>query len=147
MPIQPKYAIAAAAAGLALALHASGALAAPIASDATLVDELTVTAASEVRLTVALGGDVGPKVIVTSAPAGLNCGGSQFRYTLGENRQCWIWVKRNQPVMLTAQGLGGFGVDWTVEWVGCEPAAGGAVCQLTPATETQVAAVFVRPTP
>lgn len=135
------------AAFMALALVLSGApglAAAPVAPDVTQVDSITVTAGADVRLTVAVAGDVGPDVVVTSAPIGLNCGGALFQYTPRENRQCWLWVRRNRPVVLAAQGLGRFGVDWSVQWVGCEPLANGAACQATPAAETEVTAIFSR---
>jgi hypothetical protein len=106
------------------------------------VDSLTVIASADVRLTIALGGDVAPDQVVTSAPVGIRCGGAMFQYTTSENRLCWLWVRRNQPVMLTAQGKGVFGRDWTVTWSGCEPVAGGPACILTPAGEAVVAAVF-----
>lgn len=77
-----------------------------------------------------------------SAPVGIRCGGALFQYMNIENRQCWLWVRRNQPVMLTAQGKGVFGRDWTVSWAGCEPVAGGPACMLTPSGEAVVAAVF-----
>jgi hypothetical protein len=44
--------------------------------------------------------------------------------------------------MLTAQGKGVFGRDWTVTWSGCETVAGGPACILTPSGEAVVAAVF-----
>jgi hypothetical protein len=125
----------------ALCLISGAALAAP-ASQPTDVDSITVFASTDVRLTIALGGDVTPEQVVTSAPVGIRCGGALFQYMNIENRQCWLWVRRNQPVMLTAQGKGVFGRDWTVAWSGCEPVAGGPACRLTPAGETVVAAVF-----
>jgi hypothetical protein len=120
----------------------SGAALAATASQPTDVEGITVFASTDVRLTIALGGDVTPEQVVTSAPVGIRCGGALFQYMNIENRQCWLWVRRNQPVMLTAQGKGEFGRDWTVTWSGCEPVAGGPACRLTPAGETVVAAVF-----
>lgn len=114
---------------------------------ATEVDGVTIVANADVRLTMAVGGDMAPDVVVTSAPIGLNCGAAMFQYTPKENRQCWLWVRRNRPVVLTAQSLGRYGVDWKVEWVGCEPLANGAACQVSPRNEMEVAAVFSRLTP
>ncbi len=131
------------AAGLcaALCLTSGAALAAP-QSPPTEVDSLTVFASTDVRLTIALGGDVASDQMVTSAPVGIRCGGALFEYMNSDNRQCWLWVRRNQPVMLTAQGRGVYGRDWSVAWSGCEPVAGGPACTLTPAGEAVVAAVF-----
>ena len=131
--------------GAALCLLSGTALAAP--AQPTDVDGLTVIASADVRLTVALGGDVTAEQVVTSAPVGIRCGGALFQYTNVENRQCWLWVRRNQPVILTAQGSGVYGRDWTVVWSGCEPVAGGPACTLTPKQEAVVAPVFSRPTP
>lgn len=114
---------------------------------ATEVDGVTIVATAEVRLTVAVGGDMAPDVVVTSAPIGLNCGAALFQYTPKENRQCWLWVRRNRPVVLTAQSLGRYGVDWGVQWVGCEPLANGAACRVSPKEELEVAAIFTRLTP
>lgn len=133
--------VLAAGIGAALCLTSGAALAAP-QSTPVEVDSLTVTASADVRLTIALGGDVAVDQVVTSAPVGILCGGAMFQYTTSENRQCWLWVRRNQPVMLTAQGKGVFGRDWTVTWSGCEAVAGGPACSLTPSGETVVAAVF-----
>ncbi len=130
---------AAIAAALCLA---SGAAPAAPASQPTDVDSVTVFASTDVRLTIAIGGNVTPDQVVTSAPVGIRCGGALFQYMNIENRQCWLWVRRNQAVMLTAQGKGEFGRDWTVAWNGCEPVAGGPACRLTPAGESVVAAVF-----
>lgn len=127
--------------GAALCLTSGAALAAPQLPP-TEVDSLTVFASLDVRLTVAIGGDVSVDQIVSSAPVGIRCGGAMFQYTNLENRQCWLWVRRNQPVILTAQGKGVYGRDWTVVWSGCEPVAGGPACTLTPAGEAVVAAVF-----
>lgn len=127
--------------GAALCLTSGAALAAPQLPP-TEVDSLTVFASLDVRLTVAIGGDVSVDQIVSSAPVGIRCGGAMFQYTNLENRQCWLWVRRNQPVILTAQGKGVYGRDWTVVWSGCEPVAGGPACTLTPSGEAVVAAVF-----
>jgi hypothetical protein len=127
--------------GAALCLTSGAALAAP-QTPPTEVDSLTVFASTDVRLTVALGGDIAPDQMVVSAPVGIRCSGALFDYINSETRQCWLWVRRNQPVMLTAQGRGVYGRDWSVVWSGCEPVAGGPACTFTPAGEAVVAAVF-----
>jgi len=127
--------------GAALLLGTGSASAAQAPTD---VDGITVYAATDVRLTLAIGGEITPGQVVTSAPVGMNCGGAEYRYSTRENRQCWLWVRRNQPVILTAQGEGAYGRDWTVVWSGCEPVAGGPACLLTPKQEAVVAAVFSR---
>lgn len=126
---------------LALAVMSTSALAAT-AAEPVDVDSLTVFASPDVRVTVAIGGDVSVDQVVSSAPVGVRCGGAMFQYTNVENRQCWLWVRRNQPVILTAQGKGVYGRDWSVAWSGCEPVAGGPACTLTPSGEAVVAAVF-----
>ncbi|ATQ42305.1 hypothetical protein [Caulobacter mirabilis] len=111
---------------------------------APTVSELEITAAADVRLTVAAGGDMDPKTYVVSAPVGVTCGGAEYRYVTQENRQCWLWVRRNSEVVLTAQSTGGYGSAWTVEWVGCKPIGNGSACVLNPGVETSVAALFTR---
>lgn len=128
-------AVAACLASPALALEA----AAP-----TEVEGVTVVADTEIRLTVAVGGDIGESTFVASAPAGLTCGGAQYQYMTRENRQCWLRVRRKTDVILTAQASGRYGVDWTVEWVGCEPVGNGSACRIKPLEEVQVAALFTR---
>jgi len=108
------------------------------------VSSVEVTADVNVRLSVVLGGDVAPDVVVVSAPLGLTCGGAAFQYTPKENRQCWLWVRRNRPVLLSAQGTGRYGIDWKVRWVGCEPIDNGPVCRVTPGEEVEVAAIITR---
>lgn len=126
---------------LALSVMSTSALAAT-AAEPVDVDSLTVFASTDVRVTVAIGGDVSVDQVVSSAPVGVRCGGAMFQYTNVENRQCWLWVRRNQPVILTAQGKGVYGRDWSVVWSGCEPVGGGPACTLTPSSEAVVAAVF-----
>lgn len=123
-------------------LFGGGALAAQAAVP-TEVDELTIVATADVRLSVAAGGDIDQDTYVTSAPVGLACGGWMYRYS-DPGRQCWLRVRRNRPVMLSAQAPGRFGSDWTVEWSGCTPVAGGGVCELTPGDDALVAVVFRR---
>ena len=131
------------AAGIGAALClTSGAAHAASASQPTDVEAVTVIASTDVRLTVALGGEITVDQVVTSAPVGIRCGSALFEYMNSENRQCWLWVRRNQPVMLTAQGKGVYGRDWAVVWSGCEPVAGGPACLVTPSGEAVVAAVF-----
>lgn len=134
-----------AAACLALLLAPSAALAQAVKLDAPVdVESLTVSPNPDVRISVVVGGDVNFATTVVSAPLGINCGGASFQYTTKENRQCWLWVRRHHPVILTAQVDGRYGQDWTVTWIGCEPAAGGAACTLDPTVETEIGAVFTR---
>ncbi len=125
-----------AVAGMALAATAD-----PVA---TTVDGVTVVADLDVRLVVAVGGDIGENTYVASAPPGLACGGVQYQYMTQSNRQCWLRIKRRTPVILTAQANGRYGVDWSVQWVGCEPIANGAACTITAQGEAQVVALFTR---
>ncbi len=123
---------------------AGGAMAATAAAGSTVVDELVIVADTDVRLMVAVGGDITDDTYVASAPPGLACGGAQYQYTTRENRQCWLRIRRKSPVILTAQAKGHYGVDWSVQWVGCEPIGNGAACTLSAADEVQVAALFTR---
>lgn len=132
---------------VALVIGQTAALSYARAAEINLVDGVTVLAATDVRLTAVVGGDITAGAYVASAPVGLRCGGAAHEYTTRENRQCWLWVRRNSEVLLTAQAEGRYGVDWTIQWVGCEPLANGTVCALKSAVETQVAAVFTRLTP
>lgn len=109
----------------------------------TEVDSLTVTASAEVRVSLVAGGDIDDQTYVISAPVGLACGGFQYRHSKDPTRQCWVWVRRNKPTMLAAQAPGRYGVDWTVEWAGCNP-VGGAACEVVPGDDVSVAAVFKR---
>jgi len=136
--------IAIAVAFLSCGVGFAGSALAAQAAIPTDVDAVVVTAAAEVRLSVAAGGDMDDATFVTSAPVGLGCGGWLYRHSKDPSRQCWLWVRRNKPVMLTAQAPGRFGSDWTVEWAGCTPVAGGAACELSPGEDAQVAAVFKR---
>ncbi len=131
-----------------LCLLAGGAEAATAASPAppTDVDGVVIVADTTVRLSVAVGGDINDNTYVTSAPSGVNCGGAEYRYQTRENRQCWVRIRRRTPIILTAQNNGRFGVDWTVQWVGCEPIGNGAACTLSAQDESQVAALFTRKT-
>ena len=123
---------------------AGGAFAATVDPVATTVDGVTVVADLDVRLVVAVGGDIGETTYVASAPPGLACGGVQYQYMTQSNRQCWLRIKRRTPVILTAQASGRYGVDWSVQWVGCEPVANGAACTVTAQAEAQVVALFTR---
>ena len=124
-------------------LVAGAALAAPVAAPTDL-DGVVVVADIDVRLSVAVGGDVNENTFVASAPAGLTCGGVQYQYMSRENRQCWLRSRRKTPIILTAQNNGHYGVDWTVQWVGCEPIGNGAACALNAQDESQVVALFTR---
>jgi len=124
---------------------AGGALAAtPIPGPPTDVEGVVIVADTDVRLVVAVGGDIGETTYVASAPPGLACGGAQYQYMSRENRQCWLRVRRKTPLILTAQADGHYGVDWTVQWVGCAPIGNGAACSLTAQDESQVAVLFTR---
>jgi len=132
------------AAGLwALASDAFASSATP-SGPPTDVDGVVIVADIEVRLSVAVGGDVGENTYVASAPAGLTCGGVQYQYMTRENRQCWLRSRRKTPIILTAQNNGHYGVDWSVQWVGCEPIGNGAACTLNAQDESKVVALFTR---
>lgn len=125
-------------------LLAAGASQAAPAAAPTDVDGVVVVADIDVRLSVAVGGDVDENTFVASAPAGLTCGGVQYQYMTREDRQCWLRSRRKTPIILTAQNNGHYGVDWTVQWVGCEPIGNGAACALSAQDESQVVALFTR---
>ena len=127
-----------------LAVAGSAVAAEPDPRLATTVDGVTVVADMDVRIMVAVGGDIGADTYVASAPPGLTCGGAQYQYMTRENRQCWLRIKRKAPVILTAQADGHYGADWTVQWVGCQPIANGAACTVAAQDELQVAALFTR---
>lgn len=110
----------------------------------TEVEGVVIVADTDVRVVVAVGGDIGETTYVASAPPGLACGGAQYQYMSRENRQCWLRVRRKTPLILTAQADGHYGVDWTVQWVGCAPIGNGAACTLSAQDESQVAALFTR---
>lgn len=138
-----RFTVVLAAAGLwAVAGGALAATAAP--GPPTQVEGVVIVADADVRVVVAVGGDVADDTYVASAPPGLACGGAQYQYMTRENRQCWLRTRRRTPVILTAQANGHYGADWTVQWVGCEPVGNGAACTLTAQDETQVAALFTR---
>lgn len=127
---------------------AGAALAALLLATPALAVETTVSGIeipapdNTVKLNVQVSGDVGPKTVVLSDRVGINCGGFDYQWTKGENRQCWLWVRRGRTVTLTARGMTGkVGVDWQIDWTGCEVLEGGA-CKVTPEAETRVAAVF-----
>ena len=105
---------------------------------------MVIVADTDVRVSIAVGGDISEDTYVASAPPGLACGGAQYQYMTRENRQCWLRVRRKTPVVLTAQNTGHYGVDWSVQWVGCEPIGNGAACTLTAQDEAQVVALFTR---
>ncbi len=124
-------------------LAAGVAMAAPAAGPTDL-EGVVIVADIDVRVSVAVGGDINENTYVTSAPTGLTCGGAQYQYMTRENRQCWLRTKRKTPVVLTAQNNGHYGVDWTVQWVGCEPIGNGAACTLSAQDESQIVALFTR---
>lgn len=131
--------IVAALSALAVAVAASGALAAPV----TDVSEVEIRNDNTVILRIEVSGDLGPKTVVWGDVAGVNCGADAYKYTVGENRQCWVWVRRGHPIRLTAKGMRGAYGDWTVKWQGCEVVDGGAGCLIAPPEkETHVTAHF-----
>lgn len=116
-----------------------------VEAGSTEVEGVTVRAAPADRLlSVTVGGDVRQNSVVSSAPLGMNCGGVTFQYLRGPYRQCWLRVRRGQDAVLTAGDDGAYGRDWIVEWVGCEPRAGGPACTVTMSEDRQIAAVFRR---
>ena len=120
-------------------LGASAAVAAPV----TDVSEVEIRNDNSVILRVEISGDLGPRTVVWGDVAGINCGAETYQYTEHENRQCWVWVRRGQPIKLTAKGMRGAYGDWTVKWQGCEVVDGGAGCLIAPPEkETRVTAHF-----
>lgn len=130
--------LAAAAALVATPAMAAGS---PAPTD---LEGVTIVADLDVRIVVAVGGDINTDTYVASAPPGLACGGAEYQYLTRENRQCWLRIKRKTPIILTAQANGHYGSDWTVQWVGCAPIANGAACTLSAQDEVQVVALFTR---
>jgi hypothetical protein len=108
------------------------------------LSSVEVIADNTVILRVAVSGDMGPKtVVVSDGVVGINCGPDAYKYTQHENRQCWVWVRRSKPVMLSTRGMNGaYGQDWSVAWTGCEVMNGGAACRINPRDETNVSATF-----
>lgn len=124
---------------------AGAAVAAPAESRAaTDLEGVVIVADMDVRVLVAVGGDIAEDTYVASSPPGLACGGARYQYMTRENRQCWLRVRRKTPLILTAQANGRYGVDWTVQWIGCEPLGNGAACTLSAQAESQVTALFTR---
>lgn len=96
-------------------------------------------------LTFTIAGDVDEQSIVGSAPIGLNCGGEFFRWAKTiANRQCWLRVDHKTRVLLSAADKGRYGVDWTVQWIGCTPLANGTMCEMTVTKDATAGAVFTR---
>lgn len=141
--------ISAVVVGAASLFHAGAGFAAtaPTAADVTDIDSITVVGASDVLLSVAVGGDVVKDTLVVSTPAGLKCGGARFEYETSQLRQCWVRLQRNKPTILAAQADGRYGTDWRVDWTGCTPISNGAACELKSKVDAQVAVLFVRLTP
>lgn len=123
-----------------LSLSAAPALAQPV----TDLSELEIRALDTVKVTVEVSGDLGPRTVVVSDVPGINCGAFAYRYSQGENRQCWLWASRGHPLTLTARGMKGrAGMDWRVQWQGCEPSPDGSQCSVTPRKQgAQISAVF-----
>jgi hypothetical protein len=110
----------------------------------TDVSGVEIRADNSVILRVAVSGDMGPKtVVVSDGVVGVNCGPDAYKYTEHENRQCWVWVRRSRPVVLSTKGMkGAQGRDWSVAWTGCEVLDDGAACRINPEKETNVSAMF-----
>lgn len=111
----------------------------------TEVTGVTVTGrAADRLLSVTVGGDVRRDSVVSSAPLGMNCGGVTFQFLQGPYRQSWLRIRRGQEAVLTAGDDGAYGREWVIEWVGCEPRAGGPACVVRMDEDRQVGAVFRR---
>jgi hypothetical protein len=96
-------------------------------------------------LSFTVSGDVTEKTMVGSAPIGMNCGGEFYRFAKTvANRQCWLRVDHKKTVLLSAADEGRYGVDWTVEWVGCTPRANGSMCEVSLTDDAVAGAVFKR---
>lgn len=134
------------AAGLCLLAGGAGAETAAPSASPTDLEGIVIVADTDVRVSIAVAGDLGESTFVTSAPPGMACGGARYQYMTRENRQCWLRMRRKAPLVLAAQSEGRYGVDWTVQWVGCEPVGNGAACTLNAQDESQVVALFTRKT-
>lgn len=111
--------------------------------DTVDLSAVEVRAINNVILRVNASGDMGPSTVVLGDVAGINCGPDQYKYTPHENRQCWVWVRRNSPVTLSVKGMKGrFGADWTVAWNGCQPTDGGAGCTIKSGEDVEVSAII-----
>ncbi|HYE45870.1 MAG TPA: hypothetical protein VEA44_08865 [Caulobacter sp.] len=129
----------------AIAVFSAGAaLASQYDIPATEVSPVEVVNDNTVILRIEVSGDMGPRTVVKGDVPGINCGPDRYKYTEGENRQCWVWVRRGKPINLAALGMKGeYGAGWTVEWEGCEVREGGAACYVAPPDkETHVRARF-----
>lgn len=127
------------------ALAAGSALAAPTSPPPTDIEALEVVADLDIRVAVAVGGDLGKATFVTNTPGDMRCGGAAHEFVMrGERQQCWTRVRRDRQTIFAAQSDGHYGVDWRVDWTGCDPISNGAACQLTPRGDATVVALFVR---
>ena len=147
LPITLAYALLLAAAPAALAQTQPADVYAPkVEAPVTEVEDVQVRAERlNWLLTFTISGDVDEQSIVGSAPIGLNCGGEFFRWAKTiANRQCWLRVNHKTRVLLSAADKGRYGVDWTVQWVGCTPLANGSMCELTMTKDATAGAVFTR---
>lgn len=116
------------------------------ADPVTEVSGVDVVADLNVRLLVDVSGDMQPDTVVVSDLVGVNCGADAYKYTPHEVRQCWVWVRRRKPVVLTARASGEYGRDWNVRWSGCQVSGDGRSCTTAITSETQIAANFTRKT-
>ncbi|HYF23103.1 MAG TPA: hypothetical protein VD929_06865 [Caulobacteraceae bacterium] len=118
-----------------------------VAQDKNVEAEIVVRGqAKEWLLSVTQGGDIGEMSYVDSAPAGLNCGAGVYKYLSkrAATDRCWLRVRHKRSVVLSATDQGKFGVDWTVQWVGCRPRGDGALCELTMTQDASVGVEFRR---
>lgn len=131
------------AAGLMVA-SICGPAAAQLNGNATEVSPVEIVNDNTVILRIDVSGDMGPRTVVKGDVPGINCGPDRYKYTEGENRQCWVWVRRGKPINLSALGMqGAYGAGWTVKWDGCEVREGGAGCYIAPPDkETHVRVQF-----
>ena len=118
-----------------------------VASDSNVVEEVVVRGQpKDWLLSVTVGGDIREESYVDSAPAGLNCGGGYYKYFAkrAATHKCWLRVRHKRTVMLSAADSGRYGVDWTVDWVGCRPKADGALCEVTMTSDVSVGVQYRR---
>lgn len=112
-----------------------------LAVETTVAEVIVAAPDNTVRLDVVISGDTGPRTVIVSDRPGINCGPDQYKYTQGENRQCWVWVRRSRPVLLSAKGMKGqFGQDWNIDWTGCDVQDGGARCRVLSEEDNTVTA-------
>ena len=86
--------------------------------EVTSLDEIVVIGVRrDLLVSVQIDGDLDDQSMVVSAPAGVRCGGHEWRWAdYGRPRGCWIRRTTGETVMLEASDDQPFDIAWT----GCE---------------------------